>query len=139
MEKVRPWCGQPLDRGRLRNRTEQKHRQHNTTVLRYFFQEYLDEPVPEENFWTLCCKGRLTEADTPTIWLGATPTGLSSAHLNHPPIFFTGQMPFLPPKRQHQSTVNVKNDIKIKQVTMNAHRALSVAYRCGVMSAYCTH
>jgi len=23
MEKVRPWCGQPLRRGRLRNRTEQ--------------------------------------------------------------------------------------------------------------------
>jgi len=24
MEKVRPWCGQPLDRGLLKNRTEQK-------------------------------------------------------------------------------------------------------------------
>jgi len=24
------------------------------------------EPMPEENFWTLWCKGRLTEADTPT-------------------------------------------------------------------------
>ena len=23
MEKVRPWCGQPWDRGRLKNRTEQ--------------------------------------------------------------------------------------------------------------------
>ena len=23
MEKVRPWCGQPSDRGRLRNRTEE--------------------------------------------------------------------------------------------------------------------
>ena len=22
MEKVRPWCGQPSDRGRLRNKTE---------------------------------------------------------------------------------------------------------------------
>jgi len=28
--------------------------------------------VPEENFWTLWRKGRLTEADTPTIRLGAT-------------------------------------------------------------------
>jgi len=28
--------------------------------------------VPEENFWTLWCKGRLTEADTPTIRLCAT-------------------------------------------------------------------
>jgi len=34
--------------------------------------------VPEENFWTLWCKGRLTEADTPTIRLGATPSGLNS-------------------------------------------------------------
>jgi len=25
MEKVRPWCGQPSDRGRLRNRTEHGH------------------------------------------------------------------------------------------------------------------
>jgi len=43
--------------------------------------------VPEENFWTLWCKGRLTEADTSTR-LGATPFGLTSAHLHHPPIFF---------------------------------------------------
>jgi len=46
------------------------------------------EPVPEETFWTLWCKGRLTEADTLTIQLGATPAGLTSAHLHHPPIFF---------------------------------------------------
>jgi len=36
------------------------------------------EPVPEENFWTLWCKGWLTEAKTPTIRLGATPSGLTS-------------------------------------------------------------
>jgi len=52
--------------------------------------------VPEENFRTLWCKGRFTEADKPTIRLDATPSGLTSAHLHHPP-FFTGQMPFLPP------------------------------------------
>jgi len=53
------------------------------------------------NFWTLWCKGRLTEADTPTIRLGATPSGLTSAHLNiaH---FFTGRIPFLPPNQQRQ-------------------------------------
>jgi len=60
--------------------------------------------VPEENFWTLWCKGRLTEADTPTIRLGATPSGLTSAHLHHPPHIFTGRMPFLPPNQQRQST-----------------------------------
>jgi len=41
--------------------------------------------VPEENFWTLWCKGRLTEADTLTIRLGTTPSGLTSAHFHHPP------------------------------------------------------
>jgi len=38
--------------------------------------------------WTLRCKGRLTEADTPTIWLGATPSEITSAHLHHPPFFY---------------------------------------------------
>ena len=40
--------------------------------------------MPEENFWILWCKGRLTEADKQTIRLGATPPGLTSAHLHHP-------------------------------------------------------
>jgi len=66
-----------------------------TTVLRPFFRDHPDEPVPEENFWTLWCKGRLTAADILTVQLGATPSGLTSAHLHHPP-FFTGRMPFLP-------------------------------------------
>ena len=74
-----------------------------TTVLWPFYQDHPGEPVPEENFWTLRCKGRLTKADTPTIRMGATPSRLSSAHLHHPP-FFTGQMPFLPPNRQCQNT-----------------------------------
>jgi len=59
-----------------------------TTVLWPFFRNHPDEPEPEENFWTLWCKGRLTEADTPTIRLGATPSGLTSAHLHHPPHIF---------------------------------------------------
>jgi len=57
----------------------------------------------KRNFWTLWCKWRLTEADTPNIQLGATPSGLTSAHLHHPP-FFTGWMRFLPPNQQCQST-----------------------------------
>jgi len=56
---------------------------HTTTILRPFFQDHPGEMVPEENFWTLWCKGGLTEADTPTIRLGATPSGLSSAHLHY--------------------------------------------------------
>ena len=75
---------------------------HHTTVLRPFFRNHPGELVPEDNFWTLWCKGWLTEADTPTIRMGTTPSGLSSAH-HHPP-FFTGQIPFLPPNQQCQST-----------------------------------
>jgi len=63
---------------------------HTTTVLRPFFRDHPGEPVPEENLWTLWCKGRLTQADTLKIRLGATPSGLTSAHLHHPPIFFYG-------------------------------------------------
>jgi len=51
----------------------------HTTVLQPFLRDHSGEPVPEENFWTLWCKGRLTEADTLTILLGATPSGLTSA------------------------------------------------------------
>jgi len=63
------------------------------------FQDHPGEPVPKENFWTLWCKERLTETETPTIQLGATTSGLTSAHLHHPPHFSTGQMPFLPPNQ----------------------------------------
>jgi len=42
----------------------------------------------KRNFCTLWCKGRSTEADTPTIRLGATPSGLASVHLHHPPFFY---------------------------------------------------
>jgi len=44
------------------------HHHHNCFTA--LFRDHPGEPVPEQNFWTLWCKGRLTEADTPTIWLG---------------------------------------------------------------------
>ena len=74
-----------------------------TTVLRPFFRDHPGEPAPEENFWTLWCKGRLTEADTQTIRLGATPSGLTSNHI------FTGRMPFLPPRPSQQCTAWIDN------------------------------
>jgi len=76
---------------------------HHHNHFSALFRDHPGEPVPQENFWTLWCKGRLTEADTPTIRLRATPSGLTSAHL-HNPHFFTGRMPFLPPSQQCQST-----------------------------------
>jgi len=59
----------------------------HTAVLWPFFRDHLGESVTEENFWTLWCKWRLTEADTLTIRLGATPSGLTNAHLHCPPYF----------------------------------------------------
>ena len=56
-----------------------------TTILRPFFRDHLGNPVPEENFWTSWCKGRLPEADTLTIRLGTTPSRLTTDHLHHPP------------------------------------------------------
>jgi len=49
---------------------------YTTTVLWSFFQDHPGKTVPEENFWTSWCKGRLREADTLTIRLGATPSGV---------------------------------------------------------------
>ena len=67
---------------------------HRTTaILRLFFRDHPAEPVPEESFWTLWCKGRLTEADTLTIRLGATPSRLTTAHLRHPSIFLQAGCP----------------------------------------------
>ena len=57
--------------------TRSDHHHHNRFTA--LFWDYPGESVPEENFWTLCCKGRLTDADTPTIRLGATPSGPTSA------------------------------------------------------------
>jgi len=39
MEKVRPWCGQPLDRGRLKNGTEHRSTQHDTTLARCYYRQ----------------------------------------------------------------------------------------------------
>jgi len=85
------------------NNIGQLHCLSTTTVLWPFFQDHPSELVPEENFWTLWCKGRLTEANTPTIRLDTTPSRLTSVHLHNPP-FFTGRMPFLPANQQCQST-----------------------------------
>jgi len=63
----------------------------NTHTHNHFtslFRDHPGEPVPEESFLTLWCKGRLTKTETPTIRLGTTPSRPTSAHLNHPPSFY---------------------------------------------------
>ena len=45
-----------------------------TTVSRSFFRDHPGEPAPEENFWTLWCKGRLTEeTHRPSVWAPLRP------------------------------------------------------------------
>jgi len=56
-----------------------KHTHAHTTILRPLFRDYLGEPVPEEIFfWTFVMVGKMTDADTPIIRLGTTPSGLTS-------------------------------------------------------------
>jgi len=65
-----------------------------TTILWPFFQDHQGALVPEDNFCTLWCKKRLTEADTPTIRMGAIPSRLvTSAHLHQPPYFLQARCP----------------------------------------------
>jgi len=45
----------------------------------------------QSNNKTIWCKGRSTEADTLTIWLGAIPSGLTSADLHHPHFLHAGR------------------------------------------------
>ena len=62
----------------------------HTSILRPFFRECPGEPVPEENFLLdFMVQGEITEADTLTIRMGATPSGLIS---NPPssPVFYAG-------------------------------------------------
>ena len=61
------------------------HTHRHTTVLWPFFRDYPGEPVPEEIFMV---QGKITEADTPTIRLGATPSRLISDPPPSSPIFF---------------------------------------------------
>jgi len=72
---------------------------HTTTVLWPYSRDRPGELVPEQNFWTSWCKRRLTEADTPTIRLGTTPSGLTSAHLHSSPIFVQTRCPSCRPTK----------------------------------------
>jgi len=87
-----------------------------TTVLRPFIRDHPAEPVPEENFWTLWCNGRYTEADTLTIRLGATPSELTSAHLHHPPHIFY-RPDDLPAGQPCQSTEGISTDNKLQKLS----------------------
>jgi len=49
------------------------------------FHDYPDEPVPGK-----MVQGKITEADTPTIWLGASLSGLISDPSQSSPHFYAG-------------------------------------------------
>jgi len=54
------------------------------------FRDHPGEPVPEEIFWTFIVQGKITEADTPTIWVGATSSRLNSGPPPSSPHFYAG-------------------------------------------------
>jgi len=91
---------------------------HTTTVLRPLFRDHPGEPLPEENFWTLWCKG-ITEADSQTqnIRLGATPSGVRTNQCQPPPspIFLQAGCPSCRPA----------NSVKAQKKTEQCGRAVS--------------
>jgi len=60
------------DQGQLVNSGSTEH----TIVLRPFFRNYLGKMMPEEIRLNFMVQGKITLADTPTIRLGTTPSGL---------------------------------------------------------------
>jgi len=67
MEKVRPWCGQPSDRGRLRNRTEpschvinsvcqsaEQNTKHWPQPVAWPFRFFIHHWPPNGGYWSLC-------------------------------------------------------------------------------------
>jgi len=61
----------------------------HATVLWPFFRDQTGKPVPEEIFWTFIVQGKITEADTLTIQVGTTPSGL----IIIPPHFMPDALP----------------------------------------------
>jgi len=68
---------------------------------------------PPPVFWIFMEQGKIMEAEAPTVWVGATPTGLTVPH--NPLRFFTGRMPFLPPSQQRQSTEGTDTQVRQQQ------------------------
>jgi len=110
------------------------HQTTTTTVIRPFFRDHPGEPVPEENFWTLWCKGRLSEAGTQTIRLGDTPSGLTSARLHHQPIFLQAGCPSCRPTK----SVNALKAICYLQIRINTRRISNTEtltiFPCNILS-----
>jgi len=75
-----------------------------TTVLRPFLWDHPGEPVPEENLWSLWCKGRLTGGRHTDHQAGCNSIRTKQFPPPPSPNYFTGRMPFLPPNEQCQST-----------------------------------
>ena len=112
-----------------------------TTVLRPFFRGHPGEPVPEENFLILWRKGRSTEADTPTIRLGATPSGLTSALLHHPPYFYRPDaLPVAQPTASKHWRQNFRVLRVLKALTTPSWSLLASSHSekwCGFHCIYC--
>jgi len=83
--------------------TQLRNTRTHTTDLQPFFWTYPGEPVPEETFFRagatrnllldFMVQGEISEADTPTIWLGITTSGLISDPPPTSPIFAPDALP----------------------------------------------
>jgi len=111
----------------VRVKTDHSTHAHAHNHFTALFWDHPGQPVPEENFWTLWCMGRLTEADTDrpagrhSIWTNQCPP--------HPPIFYRPDaLPATHPTVSKHCWLggtdhnivqkNSKNELKAKTVSM---------------------
>ena len=93
----------------------------HTTVLRPFFWDHPGEPVPEENFCTLWCKGRLTGRHSDH------PAGRHCIRTNQcppppsPPYFLQARCPFCRPNNSVKALKALVWQSRLKVCTQNAH------------------
>ena len=112
-ERMRPdhWLGSMLSVPCLDNDgwVTERTSPHTTTVSWPFFWDHPGEPVPEENFWTLWCKGRLREADTHLAGHHSIRTNQCQPLPScHPPIFLQTGCPSCRPTNSVKALKDIR-------------------------------
>jgi len=99
--KVRPWCGQAADRGRLKNRTEQNGTVvgSGTNVVIYFGSSFTSSRASQR------VRSLRPSSITPTRALSFLPTGILPR--NHESIHRRLQVPSRLPSRLYASIIRV--------------------------------
>ena len=105
---------------------------HRHTPPQSFYGRFWDhpgEPVPEEKLLDLMVQGKINRGWHTNHPAGATPSGVSSAHLYHPPYFLrTGCSCCRPTNSDHLSCTDFNNFLSKRELTF----MFTICYRPSV-------